>query len=430
MYLKLLNLSVIILLSLFIFSGTIGTTGFSQLGTNERISDIPTAPNDSDAAIGIDQESSLEIGQNDQELVKVTNNMKSQKETTVQLESGISWQISDSEGPSRILNPSDSTTYSVDTSQVSSSRSEGTYVIEMLNGSFLISAERTVLFEEQDILSSDTTVLYKGLNALRENGTDGETLSPSNINAMGPIGSDLNGDGSSEIPFVNSSGSLRVADANGNNKTLIENKPEPEKDKTLMGVGTWNGSSPSVFFAGNGGNRIFRVDYDGTTEVVSRPSNGAQAISGFGDIDDDGDKELVFMDSSQQLRYLEGNGTTRKISGGGLGSSTGIGGGPVLPDIDGDGIPRILGVSGSNNIKIVGVAAPNSLIKKNVTAAKSPVTAADIDTDGDQEIIYIDKNNDYIKFIDNPLNSPKVKTVKDSNGDPIVGDQSLGVISA
>jgi hypothetical protein len=427
MYLKLLNLSVIILLSLFIFSGTIGTTGFSQLGTNERISDIPTAPNDSDAAIGIDQESSLEIGQNDQELVKVTNNMKSQKETTVQLESGISWQISDSEGPSRILNPSDSTTYSVDTSQVSSSRSEGTYVIKMLNGSFLISAERTVILENPDLLASEQTILYHGLNALNGNGSDSQALDPKNVKALGPPSLDLTGNGLKNVPYVDNSGTLRITDGQGNNKTLVAKKPKPASKKTLMSVGSWKGSPASVFFANSKNDAIYRVDGNGNTVQVATPSNGVQAVSGFGDIDDDGAEELIFADGSQQLRYLEDNGNTKKISGGGLGSSSGIGAGPP-PDLNNNGIPRVVGVDGSNNIKIVGVAEPTLTIT-GVNAAKSPVTTADIDGDAEDEIIYIGNQNQYIKFVDNPLSGQQIKTVRNSQGDPIVGESTIGIVS-
>lgn len=428
MGLKAVRVCLILVISLVVFfPGLTSSLAFSAVEIPQRVTDVPTTDEDKNGAIGIEKQSSVNLGSSDQELVKLTNNMSSTKQTKVELENTYNWQIADSEGVSRSLNPSQSTTYNVDTSEISSSPSNGNYTISMIEGSFVITADRTVIFEVEDVLQSDQSIVIGG-TTIDGNGSSEQNLNLKNAGGLGSPSTDLTGNGRNDLPYVSSSGKIKIVDSEGNEQTLGGNKPRATKSKTLLAVGQWQGSPPSVFFANKGKDAIYRVAPGGSKVQVATPPNGVQAVSGVADIDDDQTVELVFVDSSQQLRYLESNGDTKKVQGGGLGSSSGIGAGSP-PDLNNNGIPRILGVDGSNNIILAGVAEP-SLTISNTNSAKSPVTNADIDGDNQPEILYIGNQNNYVKYVDNPLSGQQVKTVTNDQGDPVVGNPNIGVVSS
>jgi hypothetical protein len=122
------------------------------------------------------------------------------------------------------------------------------------------------------------------------------------------------------------------------------------------------------------------------------------------DIDNDGIDELVFADGSQHIRYVDKNLNITKVTSGGVGSSNNIGVGPVATI---DGRTLMPTVDGSNNIKLLGPPQDGSgvvkkqAVLKGVDAAKSRVTIADIDRDGEQEIVYLTNSNQKLRYIDN-----------------------------
>lgn len=425
---KVLRLSIILIISILIFfPGLTSSVAFTSIDIPQRGVEIPSTDNDKNGAIGIEKQTSVDLGSSNQELVRLTNNMSSTKQTEVKLENSYSWQVADSEGVTRSLSAGQSTTYNVDTSQISSSPSNGNYTINMIHGSFLITADRTVTFKQEDVLQSDQSIVVGG-STIDGDGSSEQNLNVKNAKGLGPPSTDLTGNGKNDLPYVFGGGDIKIVDSEGNEQTLGGKKPKANSDKTLLAVGQWQGSPPSVFFANKKQDAIYRVSQGGSKIQVATPPNGVQAVSGVADIDDDQELELIFVSSSQQLRYLEPTGNTKKIQGGGLGSSSGIGAGSP-PDLNNNGIPRVLGVDGSNNIILAGVAEP-SLTIINTDAAKSPVTDADIDGDNEPEILYVGNQNNYVKYVDNPLSSQQVKTVTNSQGDPVVGDPDVGVVSS
>jgi hypothetical protein len=253
-------------------------------------------------------------------------------------------------------------------------------------------------------------------------------LEPSNVRAISNV-ADLNGDASSELAYVDDNGNLNITDGRGNLKTLVNNSHtnNPYYKKTTLWIGDWNGSSTSVFYANKDNNAIYSVDENRNISRIASAENGVQAISGSGDIDGDDRKELIFLDGSQQLRYLNQDGSIDKVQNGGAGSNNGVGlGKPV--DINNNSVVRIPIVDGSNKIKLIGSSERTEPITIYKNVAKSTITATDIDTDGNTEILFIGTDGS-VRYIDNISGKRSIKVLNNKNGDRIEVDSNVGLSS-
>ncbi len=278
-------------------------------------------------------------------------------------------------------------------------------------------------------LDGDGTVVT-GATARRGDGTAGVTVGPGGVQALGSL-ADIDGDGTRELPYV-AGGDLRLNDSNGETQTLVNGSAataaSPDTDKTLLGTGTWNGSDPSVFYANDAHSAVYRVASGGPPTEVASLGSGANSVLGVGDIDGDNTAELVYTGSSQEVRYLEPDGT-RRTTGTTAGSDVGIGNGQ-LSDIDGDGTDEALIVNGSNDIQLVDATGPESTpAQGSVDAAKSPLTATDVDSDGDPEIVYIDDSSAEVTYIDDISGAATVKPLTDGADSPVSGDKATGLVS-
>jgi len=294
-------------------------------------------------------------------------------------------------------------------------------------------------------VSPSDAVLYTGtgsglLEITGDNSPTSEIGTSSGPTGLGPA-SDIDSDGTIEIPYVDGDGDLNLT-SDGDETPLADDSDisgSVQSDKTRLAVGTWNGSGPSVFFV-NDSSAIFRVEPGGSPVLVATPDDNADAVIGPADIDGDGADELVFADGSQTLRYLEDDGSIRTIPNGGdgvsLGSSDGIGSGGVA-DYDDDGEVEVAAVDGGNDIVIADPSGENSINSSDVAggrppeAKKSPPTAADIDDDEVHELMYVntDGNITYLDNIEAGYGSDniEIKKLTDEDGDPIPGDPETGV---
>jgi hypothetical protein len=266
-------------------------------------------------------------------------------------------------------------------------------------------------------------------------GEDPITLSATtNLDALGNTDVDVTDDGRSDVPFVTDSN--EVAITNGTNETTILASSSDisgtiEGSNTRLGVGAWNGHDESVYFVNENHDTIYRVEPGSSPVAVATPGNGAQAVLGPGDADGDGDRELLFADGSQQLRYVEpGGGGTEKIENGGVGSNNGIGSGSIA-DFDDDGTVTVVTIDGSNDLKLVSEptsqGGEGTRTISGVDAAKAPISIADVDGDGDSEIMYTDTNG-YLKYVDDVSGSPTTSFVRDASGDKIDADDATGIV--
>ena len=227
------------------------------------------------------------------------------------------------------------------------------------------------------------------------------------VGGMGPLATDLDGDGKDEVPYVRKSNQMmemidKDAEDQGDAQELVPSSATdaaPADNKTRLSTGTWNNSPESVFYANEDHETIYRVSWDSGSgsatdpDSIATPSDGAQAVLGLDDINGDGGKELVFADASQAVRYLEEpGGAIKKLDNGGVGSDTGIGSGGLV-DFDGDGTASAVFINGSNNLRIVDADGTDRTISlddgSDDGAAKTPPTAIDLDGDGEREIAYL-----------------------------------------
>jgi len=264
---------------------------------------------------------------------------------------------------------------------------------------------------------------------------DIELDGPSDVEALGPPKEDLTDDGIVDVPYLTSSGVLKITNETNETTTIATDSDVPggqlPDQKTRLAVGTWNGSDRSVFFADEDGDGIYRVRPGNAAVQVHDPDDGANAVQGIDDVDGDGTAEVMYADGSQTLRYLEPDGTVKLMDSGGVGSNVAIGSGSVA-DFNGNGTVRVVVVDGGNDIKLVG--APTSeggtgtTKISSVDAEAAPVTIADVDGDGEQEVVFVHKDSHYIKYVDDVGGSNTIKFLRDDDGNKIDGSEKSGVV--
>ena len=272
------------------------------------------------------------------------------------------------------------------------------------------------------------------IDSIAGEGSPVTTLSATaDARALGPADVDLTGDGTDDTPFVEGGDAVVVTNATNGTTTLADDGDVPgtiEGSKTRLAVGSWDGSPESVFFVNENHDTLYRVTPSGSPVAVATPGNGVQAVSGVGDVDGDGNEELVFADASQTLRYLEPDGSTATLEDGQTGSNVGIGAGAVT-DLDGDGVASVVAVDGNNDVKIVGASTAEggegTTVITAADAEKSPPTVADVDDDGDDEIVYVGRANGKVKYVD-VYGSNDVAYLHNDSGDRIDGSPGTGLV--
>ena len=273
------------------------------------------------------------------------------------------------------------------------------------------------------------------IDSIAGDGSPVTTLSATaDARALGPADVDLTGDGTDDPAFVEGGDAVVVTNATNGTTTLADDGDVPgaiEGSKTRLAVGSWDGSPRSVFFVNENQDTLYRVTPSGSPVAVATPGNGVQAVSGIGDVDGDGEDELVFADASQQLRYLEPDGSTATLEDSQTGSNVGIGAGAVT-DLDGDGVASVVAVDGNNDVKLTGVSTADggegATVITAADAEKSPPTVADVDDDGDDEIVYVGLANGKVKYVDDVNGSNDVAYLHDDGGDRIDGSAGTGLV--
>jgi hypothetical protein len=265
------------------------------------------------------------------------------------------------------------------------------------------------------------------------NRTPVETVAASaNAGALGRSGTDVTGDGIEDVPYLTNDSTpvVRITNESGGSTTLATPGDgaltgPPRSTMTRLGTDVF---PSSVLFVGNGNDTIFRAEPGGSVTEVLDPNNGARAVIGSFDVTGDfSADELVFVDDSNQVRYANNgscSGNCTSLPNGGIGSNSAIGGIGAGPPLDNDSTvaSSVVTVDGSNNIKLVGASSASGTGTTIITtpnAAKSPPTVADVDFDGDEEIVYLGKADSYLKYVDDVYGNNTVKFLLDEDGDKI-----------
>jgi hypothetical protein len=279
----------------------------------------------------------------------------------------------------------------------------------------------------------------KVYNAVQDNETD--PPDSNSVEVIGANAADVVGDGNVDIPYADSTG-MYVTSVSASSDTQIFSEssftPGIKTQKTRLSVGKWPPATLSgnliLFAVENNTNRIYAADGNGNTEEILKTGNGVGGVSGVADIDGDGKVEMVFVDSSQQLRYLNQDGSTQKISNGGVGSNNSAGFGPPA-DFTDNGNPRIPFIDGSQNPALVTAGGNKTILNSSGIAKKAAVAPVDVDGDDELEFLFLGNSSGKIRWLDDVggSNTPKgpltVDIDNDATGEEIVPDEKLGLNS-
>ena len=238
-----------------------------------------------------------------------------------------------------------------------------------------------------------------------ENSTETNTLA-ANADVLGPLVADIDTDGNDDIPYVpaGNTDTVHIVNPDGTDETELSST-DAKGSTSLLGVGRWNDTRTSVYFADGDSSIIYRTNpSEGDVKVVE-PEKGVKAVAGPGDIDGDGTNELLYADGSQVLRYFEsgaGPGIAKGTKIHDIGSSNSLG---RPADFDGDGTARIPVVDGSGRLLLVDSNGDETELDSSVT--KSPVAAVDWDDDGELEVMYLKDGS--LKYVDDITGSQTVE---------------------
>ncbi|GGK53916.1 type IV pilin [Haloarcula sebkhae] len=270
-------------------------------------------------------------------------------------------------------------------------------------------------------------------------GTTGDmtTLAtPNEPTALGPA-TDIDSDGTIEIPYATSGGAIKLVATDGSVETVTTSIPTGagiDTDKTRLASGTWDGCT-GVFFAGDDDD-VYCATTGGSTTRIADPGDGGTAILGIGDIDADSNDEFIFADASAQLQYYDSPGGTPTPIGPTLGASTGMGAG-TLGDFDSDGQTSVAVVDGGNDIHMVDASSDTKIESSDVVSGTAPsakqsaVAAADVDDDGADELVYIGDSSGKLRYVDNIDQSAGAwerKFLTDDSGSQVDGDVETGAV--
>ncbi len=213
------------------------------------------------------------------------------------------------------------------------------------------------------------------------------------VNMVGPTRLDFDDDNRTEIPYVDDAGNLRLVNDTDDPWTIQTNVVDEG-----IGVGTFQGSAESVFYVDNDDKHLYRLNPGGTPENLSTASSMSEASSVAGTADFDGDDrtELVFLGTSQTVRYIDDDGTLQGTNGYSVGSASKAVGAPE--DFDGDGIARMPFVDGSGNVALLSSDGTKTALISSGGASKTGVASADVDLDGDPEVVYVTTNG-YLAYL-------------------------------
>jgi hypothetical protein len=256
--------------------------------------------------------------------------------------------------------------------------------------------------------------------------------------AVGPMDADIDGDGYLEVPYVDGSGDLKIRDMNGEVQTLVPaGSGVTPGTSGRIGVGSYRTGDPEVYFV-NDNSRLYRADWEGGAStgaegIYRNPSNQnnliqAQSVAGVGDFLNDGDNEIVHVDSGNKLAYLNertNNGQNRQETAVNNDNVVGIAATSEPGQLDGD--PPVDVVWRTGNAPNVRVADGNgqddtlpALMGDDNPKSGASMALFDYTGDSTPELIYVDQNQElkYYNFV-----TGSTGWVLDENG----GNVTVGV---
>jgi len=238
---------------------------------------------------------------------------------------------------------------------------------------------------------------------------------------IGANAADFVAGNNADISFIDNNRHIYTTEIGSESDNLVfdRKRPKARKQKTRLALAKWpalsegSGVSPDEFAivsATQNSDSIFVVNGDGNCETIIEPENGVDGVSGVADIDDDGEQEMVYIDDSQTLYYLNEDGSTSKIPNGGVGSNNSAGFGPPA-NFEGFTDIQVPLIDGSQDPALIDSDGDKTKLDSSGPAKKAAVAPVDVDNDEELEFVFLGASNGKIKYIDDVGDSNTIKTL-------------------
>jgi hypothetical protein len=267
-----------------------------------------------------------------------------------------------------------------------------------------------------------------GLRTLDADGTVTNYFTGGTVEAVGPKRIDFDGDGRTEVPFVDAAGELYLIDETNQSTGPLATRPPT--DHSRLAVGRWRGEA-SVFY-GNGsdpaGPRLWRVTPGSAPEPVFAGGNRieASAVSGVLDYDRNGVLDLLYTDGGEELSYVDGETDTTNHTGDDVGSGPGVGVG--APEAFGAQEEKVPVVTPSGALVLYAPDSGNSTLlvadAEPYSPARTALVGADWNGDGVRDVVYVRADNDRLHYV-TPNGTAAPVTYPD--GSSVTVDPEVGV---
>jgi archaellum component FlaF (FlaF/FlaG flagellin family) len=234
--------------------------------------------------------------------------------------------------------------------------------------------------------------------------------------AAGPKQFNFDDDVELEIPYIDSAGSVRVVDINGEDRQLTTNA---QHIRTTIAIGRWQDSRRSIFFVNDSTNELWRVTGRGVASAVDHDGTvDADGVAGIVDFDGDGRDELVYggnATADNSVNYVDDNGslveTGATYSVNTVDSRIGLGDPANFNGTGGARTPIV------RNGDLLLVGPDGSETSLGVTDAQTgPLASLDWDSDEEQELLFVEQSTGYLQYVDNVTSGNDVYTITNREG--------------
>jgi hypothetical protein len=375
---------------------------------------------DANGLFGLDVASSATAGTTSR-LVTVTNNVGQTVDVTVALD-GSPGTLSNGQGT---LRAGESLVVSIEVACGTGTNTVSFTIVGTASDRFSGSATRSTSIDTSGCEKADSAIAYvdETTEDLRTVAEDGTVIAYDTIQtkAIGQPRADLDGDGDTDVPYVDNNDNLRFIDAGNNSLTL---DGSGNVGDAPLGVGDYDGTGkPEIYYVKNG-NLLKAEDGSGPVTVVDR-SFDVTAVAGVTDFDGDGALEVVFTGKNNRLIYLDDTGSLV----GATGKPTRVDDGRAIStpaDYDGDGDIEVAAYDGSDEgINLYDAAGEDGSFDPSYQVVATPMGALDNDGDGVAEIIHLGNNQNTLRTLDATDGSTAI--VRDAGGNSLRGNGNTGV---
>jgi len=229
---------------------------------------------------------------------------------------------------------------------------------------------------------------------------------------------DIDDDGTVEVPAVDGSNNLMLVEPDGSTETLANNAAY---SKTTIAVGDYDEDGTRSVIYKDTNSYISRVEPDESPVQVTT-STQTNGIAGYGDFTGDGAGEIVFIGTSAEIKYYDGSVGTTGFSD--VSSNNGLGFG-ALADYDGDGTERVPVVDGSQQIALIDSSGTKETLADGYSSATySPLGGANVSGDSQLDVLFRDSSGEihYAEVSDSSSYGPF-----EPDGSGITADTGAGV---